>query len=53
MALDFNEYMATHPGSLGGPFQPGQTFWMQGWFRDPPAPKGTKFSDALQFATCP
>jgi hypothetical protein len=53
MALDFNAYMATHPSSLGGPFVPGQTFWMQGWFRDPPAPKGTNFSDALQFTTCP
>ena len=27
-------YMATNPGSLGAPFPAGQTFWMQGWFRD-------------------
>ena len=51
--MDFNDYMATHPSSLGAPFMAGQTFWMQGWFRDPPAEEKTNFSDGLQFTTCP
>lgn len=51
--LDWNAYRASHPNALGSPFSGGQTLWAQVWFRDPPAPKGTNMSDALEFTLCP
>jgi hypothetical protein len=53
LSLDFNAYMATHPGALGQPLFAGEAFWFQAWFRDPPAPKTTNMSDALTFTLAP
>jgi hypothetical protein len=50
LAIDFNDYMTLHPDALGGPFVAGETFWMQGWLRDPGTPA---FSNALTFTLCP
>jgi hypothetical protein len=53
MSLDWNAFVANHPGALGAPFSAGQLVEAQGWFRDPPSPKATMLSDALEFALCP
>jgi len=52
-ALDFLAYMSANPAALGQPLVAGQTFHAQVWYRDPPAPKTTNLSDALEFVTCP
>ena len=53
LTLDWDAWAATHPGALGAPFSAGQTLWVQGWYRDPPSPKGTSLSDALAVTLCP
>jgi hypothetical protein len=49
LSIDWNAFVAANPGALGNPFGSGQTVFAQGWFRDPPSPKSTMLSDALQF----
>jgi hypothetical protein len=49
LSIDWNSFVATNPGALGNPFGAGQQVFAQGWFRDPPSPKTTMLSDALQF----
>jgi hypothetical protein len=51
--LDFNAYMAANPLSIGQPLFPGEAFFFQGWFRDPPSPKTTHMSNALKFTLAP
>jgi hypothetical protein len=51
--LDWNAYRAAHPTALGMPFSSGDTCWLQGWFRDPPAVKSTNLTNALEFAHLP
>ncbi len=46
---DFNTWAFTQPTALGAPYVPGTTFNLQAWFRDPPAPRTTNLSDAVQF----
>ena len=53
LSLDWNAYVAANPGALGTPFVGGETCYAQGWFRDPPSPKTTNLSNALQFAVHP
>jgi hypothetical protein len=53
LSLDWNAYIAANPTALGSPFMGGQQVVAQGWFRDPPAPKTTNLTDALQFVVCP
>jgi hypothetical protein len=53
IALDWNAYRAGNPGALGAPFATGQTLESQAWFRDPPAPKTTNLSNALEFTLTP
>ncbi|MCC7011365.1 MAG: hypothetical protein IT454_02285 [Planctomycetes bacterium] len=52
-ALDWNAFVASHPGALGAPFSLGQIVSAQAWYRDPPAPGSTNLSDALEFSVCP
>ena len=52
MSIDWNDYRTTNPGALGAPFGAGDTVWAQGWFRDPPSPKTTHLSNALEFVLC-
>jgi hypothetical protein len=53
LVLDWNAYMASHPGALGQPFSAGDQAYLQGWYRDPPSPKTTALTDALQVFVCP
>jgi hypothetical protein len=53
LALDWNAFIATNPSALGNPFAGGETGWIQAWFRDPPSPKSTNLSNAIQFTVCP
>jgi hypothetical protein len=49
LQLDWNAFRAANPTSLGAPFTPGQLIYAQGWMRDPPAPKTTNLSNAVEF----
>ncbi len=51
--LDFNTYLAEHLTALGQPFATAKSVCAQGWFRDPPAPKATNLSNALEFVVQP
>jgi subtilisin-like proprotein convertase family protein len=51
--LDWNAYQAANPGALGNPFLTGSKVYAQAWFRDPPAPKTTNLSDALEMTVQP
>jgi hypothetical protein len=51
--LDWNAFVAAHPTALGNPFAAGQHVFAQAWFRDPPSPKTTNLSDALEFVVGP
>jgi hypothetical protein len=44
LAIDLLAWIAAHPGALGTPLQAGQSLYLQGYFRDPPAPKGSNLS---------
>lgn len=48
LALDWNAFQLANPGSLGQPWMAGSKAYVQGWFRDPPAPRTTNLSDALE-----
>jgi hypothetical protein len=50
-SADFNAYLAANQPGLRAP---GQHFWAQCWFRDPPAPIGQSgLSDAVHFVLAP
>ena len=51
--LDWNSFVANTSGALGVPFSAGQLVQAQAWFRDPPSPKTTMLTDAIEFAICP
>jgi hypothetical protein len=53
LSLDWNAYVTSNPAALGAPFAGGEIVHAQGWFRDPPAPKGTNLSDGLRFVVLP
>ena len=52
-ALDWNAYQSANPGSLGNPWSSGDKVFAQAWFRDPPAPKSTNLSNALELTYVP
>ena len=47
-ALDWTSYSQAHANSLGQPWTVGEKVYVQAWFRDPPACKGTSLSNALE-----
>jgi subtilisin-like proprotein convertase family protein len=51
--LNWNTYQGANPGALGNPFLSGAKVYAQAWFRDPPAPKTTNLSDALELTVQP
>lgn len=51
MSVDWLAFIASRPSALGAPFSPGVTVNVQGWYRDPPAPKTTNLTNALEFVT--
>ena len=52
-SLDLRAFLAANPGALGQPLAAGARFQVQAWYRDPPAPKTTQLSDALEIVVCP
>lgn len=52
-ALDWNAYQAAHPTALGNPWSAGSKVYVQAFFRDPPAPKSTHLSNALEMTYAP
>ncbi len=52
-ALDWNAYQAANAGALGQPWIAGASVYVQAWFRDPPAPKSTGLSNALELTHQP
>lgn len=52
-SIDWLAFMAAHPGAQGQPIGAGQTFYAQGWYRDPGAPKNSNLTDAISFTLCP
>jgi hypothetical protein len=53
LTLDWNAFQTANPGSLGNPWSAGDKVYVQGWFRDPPAPKTTNLSDAVELTYLP
>lgn len=53
LAIDWNDFRTIYPGALGNPIPPGLKVQTQAWFRDPPAPKTTNLSNAMEFTVCP
>jgi Tol biopolymer transport system component len=53
LALDWNQFIVSHPIAVGIPFVGGEIVWAQAWFRDPLAPGGSNLSDAIWFDVCP
>lgn len=53
LTLDWNLYQQTHPGALGAPWSSGRKVYVQAWFRDPPAPKASSLSDAIELTYQP
>jgi hypothetical protein len=53
LALDWTAFQLAHPGSLGNPWSPGDSAYVQAWFRDPPACKTTSLSDAVELSYQP
>ncbi len=52
-SLDWNAFQLANPGSLGNPFSAGDKVYAQGWYRDPPSPKTTNLSDAVELTVVP
>ena len=50
--IDLNAYLRANPSALGSPLQAGRSLYVQGWYRDPTAPKGTSLSDAMAVQLC-
>jgi hypothetical protein len=53
LKLNWNAFNSTHPGAFGAPLAVGQHVFAQGWFRDPPSPKGTMLSNGIEFILGP
>jgi hypothetical protein len=53
LSVDWCAFMTNSPSALGNPRSAGQVYQAQGWFRDPPAPKTTHLSNALEFTLQP
>lgn len=53
LVLDWNAFHAQFPGALGTPFGAGDKVYAQAWYRDPPAPRTTNLSDAVELTMLP
>ena len=51
--LDWNAYQIANPFALGNPWSVDTKVYVQSWFRDPPAPKSTNLSNALEMTYVP
>lgn len=52
-SLDWLAFMAANPFAQGQPLTAGATFYIQGWYRDPGAPKNSNLANAVSFTLCP
>jgi probable HAF family extracellular repeat protein len=52
-SLNWDAYQTAHPSALGQPWTLGNKAYVQGWFRDPPAPKTTNLSNAIELSYLP
>ena len=53
IALDWRLFLSDHPTAFGNPLAVGAVVDAQCWYRDPPAPKTTNLSGALEFTIVP
>jgi hypothetical protein len=53
LAIDWLAYVAANPGALGAPFSAGDIVQAQAWYRDPPSPKTTSLTGAVEFVLVP
>jgi hypothetical protein len=53
LVFGWNAYQSSHPSALGNPFAVGQKVYAQCWYRDPPAPKTTNLSNAIELTCVP
>lgn len=52
-AVDWNAFQLSDPTALGNPWATGNKVYLQAWFRDPPAPKTTNLSNAVELTYLP
>jgi hypothetical protein len=52
-SLNWDAYQTANPSALGQPWHLGSKAYVQGWFRDPPAPKTTNLSNAIELTYLP
>jgi subtilisin-like proprotein convertase family protein len=52
-SLDWDAFVAANPLAVGVPFAAGDKVFVQAWFRDPPAPKTTNLSNAIEMTVQP
>ncbi len=52
-ASDLRAHLAANPTALGNPLVAGAKLQAQAWFRDPPAPRTTNLSNAVEITACP
>lgn len=52
-SLDWDAFQAAHALALGQPWALSEKVFVQAWFRDPPAPKTTHLSNALELTYRP
>jgi hypothetical protein len=53
LTLDWNAFRAANPAALGSPWSVGASAYFQAWLRDPPSPKTTMLSNAIELVYVP
>jgi len=51
--VELNNFFGAFPSALGLPFATGDKLYAQAWFRDPPAPRTTNLSNAIELTMKP
>ncbi|MBL8804415.1 MAG: hypothetical protein JNN27_20635 [Planctomycetes bacterium] len=52
-SLDWDLFVTNNPTAVGVPFAAGDKVFVQAWFRDPPAPKTTNLTNAIEMTVQP
>jgi subtilisin-like proprotein convertase family protein len=53
LTLDWDAWQLANPTAQGNPWNVGDKVYIQAWFRDPPAPKSSNLSNALELTYQP
>jgi hypothetical protein len=53
LSVELNNFFGAFPSALGLPFATGDKLYVQAWFRDPPAPRTTNLSNAIELTMKP